>query len=505
MSHILTIYSAEEHLGKTTLGSNLGVSLIHETQKRVILVEFDRGTQGRPAWSMLKFPSAHLLSLQDLSVERVADHIRRHSSRLYLLTVDPAEVEATGGREVLGRLFAWLRERFDYILVDVSPSLSRVVHELLDISEIVLFVASSHDDEQPIGIVGHQNVRYIVNRCEDAPSHPVNPLSEHYCLPKDDVALKTFLASGIPFVIQSPNRRISQVIGKLARDIGGKRFGLALTGGAALGLTQLGILEVFEQNRIAIDMITGVSFGALLGAAYAAGIELRLLKHHLIDWAQTARVAPRLGVTRLFRKERFLKEAELQALCETLLHNVYFEDLTIPLHVVAIDIRSGTEVMFKEGKVLDAIKSSMRIPGLFVPFKHTERHLIDGSAVHQTPVFPLQCMGANITVAVVVTPSPKESQAFFREAGRGRLSHIQGTVRQNYALVNATFDSLMERLQEVEHLPADETPTVNPDVYIVPDVTGLSWQDFHRVRELIERGARAAEDVLPHIEHLKWG
>jgi predicted acylesterase/phospholipase RssA len=114
-------------------------------------------------------------------------------------------------------------------------------------------------------------------------------------------------------------------------------------------------------------------------------------------------------------------------------------------------------------------------------------------------------MGANITVAVVVTPSPKESQAFFREAGRGRLSHIQGTVRQNYALVNATFDSLMERLQEVGHLPADETPTVNPDVYIVPDVTGLSWQDFHRVRELIERGARAAEDVLPHIEHLKWG
>jgi NTE family protein len=160
-------------------------------------------------------------------------------------------------------------------------------------------------------------------------------------------------------------------------------------------------------------------------------------------------------------------------------------------------------VVFREGKVIDAVKSSMRVPNLFSPFKDTERHLIDGSVIYPTPVFPLHKMGANITIAVAVMPSPDESHEYFRRQIKGRATQEQRVAKQNYALVAATFDSLMERLLDVPDSP-DVVERVAPDLFILPDITGITWRDFHRVNELIELGASAAKKIISKIEELKW-
>lgn len=500
----MTIYSSEEKIGKTMLAINLGVSLIQETQKSAVLLDLSASDQDRAAWSLLKFPMPSLLQQAEVTPELVKSHVLRHSSKLSLLSVNASMLAGHNSAGIFARvLFDILQELFDYILVDVSSRLNALTYEVIDLSDTFIVMSSSLDSEYPIGILGHHNFRRVVNLREESSLQSTRQhFPDRYFLPHDIVTLDMFRRNGIPFVIQSPHRMISQVIGKLARDIGERQFGVAFTGGAALALTQLGILEVFDRNRIAIDMVAGVSFGALLGSAYAAGIELPRIKRHVVDWAVSHRLLSWLDL-RILKRNMF-QESRLQTLCDTLLKNIYFEELPMPVNVVAVDIRRGKCVVFREGKVLDAIKSSMRIPGLFVPFKHTEQHLIDGSMMYPTPIFPLKQLGAHFTIGVTVMPSPRESHNGAHQKAKGQLTPEQQAAKQNYSLVAATFDSLMDRLSD----DTDYTQNIErlaPDVSIIPNVKGISWRDFHKVNELIECGIRAAEEALPKIESLKWG
>ncbi len=503
MNTVLTIYSAERQSGKTLLGINLGVSLLTETQKSVVLVDVG-SDETISAAATLKLPAPRLMTAaQDAS--DVGAHAQSHSSQLDIVTLDAAMFRDTAAAQpFLTALLTALRGMYGYVILDISSHLSPVTDDIIDATDIFLVVVSSLDYDVPISIIGHHHYRVIVNMKGQPPKDGKSHVhAKEYLLPEDTLTIDASRQSGVPFVIQSSSRQISQTIGRLAREIGKKRFGMAFTGGAALALAQVGIMEVFERNRITFDMMTGVSFGALIGGSYAAGIELERIKHHVIEWAQNCRPIAPFDIRRWFRHEFFLDDG-LHHLCDALLGNVYFDELAIPLHVVAIDTRSGAGVVFKEGRVIDAVKNSMRIPKLFVPFARTERHLIDGSVISPTPVHPLKQMGANITVAVAVTPTPKESQKFFQQNPRGRLTPDEKAARENYALVAATFDGLMDRLTD-EPDDAELVERVAPDIFILPEIRGISWRDFHQVPRLIEMGAAAAEAVIGQIETLRWG
>ena len=491
-------------MGKTAIGINLGVSLINETQKSVIFVDFNAHDEGVPAWSMLKLPSSHVFPVQELTVASVRQHLQTHSSHLTVLTVDSANFQSERSSiDFVKTVLAILVKSFDYVIIDISARMNAMTHEVFDETDIFIVLTSSMEYEQPIGIIGHHNFRLVVNMHGTIKDTSVQLHPQQYILPNDSLALDAFRTSGVPFVIQAPHRRLSQMVSRLARDVGEKQFGIALTGGAALGLTQIGVLDVLERDRITIDMMTGASVGALVGAAHAAGVEIRKITQLVLEWAQSCHILSRWNWHRVFTKQ-FFQDTGLHDLCHALLADVYFDDLSIPLNVVAIDTRTGARVVFKEGKVLDAIEASMRIPDLFVPFKQTESYLIDGSVIYPMPVSPLKQMGANITTAVIVTPTPAESQEYFRQRIKGRMTEAQQAMRQNYALVAATFDGLMDRLLDSAE-EADNLERVTPDVVILPEVSGISWRDFHRAPALIERGIQATEMVISNIEKLKWG
>ncbi len=505
MNKVLTLYSPEKEIGKTTIGINLGVSLINETQKSAIFVDFDAHGEGVPAWSMLRLPSSNVLPVQELTGASVRKHLQTHSSRLSVLTVDAVNLQSErSSRDFVKTLLTILVKSFDYVIIDISTRMDAMTHEIFDETDVFIVMTSSLECEQPIGIIGHHNFRLIVNRRGTTKEASVQRRPQQYILPNDSATLDAFRTSGVPFVIQTPYRQLSQIVGRLARDVGGKQFGIALTGGAALGLTQIGVLDVLERGRITIDMMTGASFGALVGAAHAAGRDVRKITQLVLEWAQSCHIVSRWSWRRFFT-EQFFRDTGLHDLCYALLADVYFDELSIPLNVVAIDARTGASVVFKEGKVLDAIKASMRIPGLFVPFKQTESYLIDGSVIYPMPVSPLKQMGADITTAVIVTPTPAESQGYFRQRIKGRMTGEQRAMQQNYALVAATFDGLMNRLMESAEHHADDFERVAPDILILPEVRDISWRDFQRAPELIERGTQAAEMVISHIEKLKWG
>ena len=504
MNRVLTIYSSEKAIGKSILAINLGASLIQETQKSVLLLEFRAGDEGVPAGALLKLPFLGPLDAETIAGNALKQCIQEHSSQLAVLAVDAGLFrEVRESEELLNALFKVLLDEFDYIVIELSSRDSALTFEILDKTDVVILLASSFEFEQPIGSIGHYDFRLVVNRYDDKDVVSPSVQIRHYVLPEDAIAVDNFQKSGIPFVIQAPYRPISQAIGRLAREVGGKQFGIALGGGAALSLTQLGILEVLERNRITVDMIAGVSFGALIGAALAAGIEFRKVKEAVVSWAKSSRMVSPWSWRRWLSPKFFL-DSGLENLCRGLLENVYFDDLKLPLNVLSVDTRTAASVAFKEGRVLDAVQASMRIPEVFVPFPQTEAHLIDGSVLYPMPVLPLKRMGANICAAVAVTPTPAESQHYFQQKPMRRLSVEQRAVRENYALVSATFDSLMDSLTESPEGMASEEQ-ITPDALIVPQCKGISWKDFHQVHTLIDIGIQAAEEVLPRIEKLKWG
>lgn len=501
MSMILTVYSREEQIGKTTFALNLGSSLIQEARQTVLFLDLNTIGNGLSAHTILKlFASQPFTSIQ-FTTDQIDRHISTHSSQLDVLTVDASVVKDEAiAQELMNTLLHYLQTRYDYILIDVPSQSNRMTYAAIDRSAMVVFFSTSAEHEYPVEILGKQLRHVVVLKTGGSGRVSLHKQGCYY-LPRDPLTLDTFRGTGIPFVIQSPHRPISQVTARLARDIGNRRLGIALIGGASLGLSQLGMLEIFERNRIAIDMIVGTGFGAFIGACYALGIDLNQLTRYLVGWAMEQTYVFRVH-SFVFRG-RILHGKRLQGVFETFLRDVYFEELQVPLYVTALNVRAGQGVIFREGKVLDAIISSMRISGLFVPFKNTERYLVDNSMFLPTLLRPLHQMGAHILVAVQIPLLTKESGRAFA-LSRRRWWHVKRhyNPHANQALMAATFDNLMEQM--TDH--PDEMPNMQriaPDVIVTPKVSGVSWRDFHKINDLIEAGAQAAEAVIPLLEELK--
>src|SRR5260370_41161057 len=163
--------------------------------------------------------------------------------------------------------------------------------------------------------------------------------------------------------------------------------GLALGGGFARGFAHLGVLQVFEQNQIPISHIAGTSGGSILGAAYASGAPLE----RIIATCRTLRFRDiaRWRVSRL----GLASNQRLGSLIERVFESRQFEDLRIPLAVVATDLTSGEPAGFTQGNLVDAIRASCAFPGLFEPVQIGTRCLPDGGLGAPVPTRAALALG----------------------------------------------------------------------------------------------------------------
>src|SRR5215470_6359948 len=154
---------------------------------------------------------------------------------------------------------------------------------------------------------------------------------------------------------------------------------LALGGGFARGFAHLGVLQVLEQNHIPIPCIAGTSVGSILGAAYASGAPLA----RIIAACRTIRFRDiaRWRVSRL----GLASNHRLADLIERVFDSRRFEDLKIPVAVVATDLNTGEPVVLTHGNLVNAIRASCAFPGLFEPVEIGTRCLADGGLVAPVP------------------------------------------------------------------------------------------------------------------------
>lgn len=246
----------------------------------------------------------------------------------------------------------------------------------------------------------------------------------------------------------------------------GIRLGLALSGGAVRGLAHLGVLSVLTQAGIAIDYMAGSSAGAVIGAAFCAGMSAE----------QIQAVAPNISWRHLvrpsFSSRGLLDFARLERWIVMMLGDLDFADLKIPLAVVAMDLESGERVVIREGRLAPAIRASCSVPGIVAPLRVDGRLLGDGGIVDNLPVDAARDLGAQIVVGVDVF-EPSYGRRWW-VLGQG-LTTLETLVRHAGGGVGQA------------------------DILICPNTAGRTYLRFSKHSQLAALGAMAARECLPRL------
>ncbi|MDD2274073.1 MAG: patatin-like phospholipase family protein [Desulfuromonadaceae bacterium] len=174
------------------------------------------------------------------------------------------------------------------------------------------------------------------------------------------------------------------------------KIGLALGSGSARGLAHLGVIRALEDAGIEVDFIAGTSMGALIGAIHAAGkLDELETTFQAFDWKKTVSffdvVLPKSGL---------LDGAKVSELVREHIHANVIEALPKAFAAVATDIVSGEEVVIRSGDVIEAVRASISVPGIFTPVRSNGRILVDGGLTNPVPVSAARAMGAEFVIAV---------------------------------------------------------------------------------------------------------
>ena len=315
------------------------------------------------------------------------------------------------------------------------------------------------------------------------------------------------------------NGRDKVGLGSIRRPV----IGLALGGGAARGLAHIGIIRTLVAHGIVPNVVVGTSIGAVVGGAYAAG-HLDTLE----EWAR--RLQPRniLGYLDIrLNGSGLIGGDKLAAQLEAAIGPTLIEDLPLKFATVATEVRTGHEIWLTHGRMVDAMRASYALPGIFSPVLVGDRWLVDGALVNPVPVSAARAFGAEIVIAANLSsdifahsttiyshgPSAEVTVAVAPESlieptapkrGFSRLFSAERTMKREFfgtagrpgissVMVDA-FNIMQDRITRAR-LAGDP-----PDLLISPRVGEIGWFDFHRADDLIAHGTRAAERAIDSIQ-----
>ena len=285
------------------------------------------------------------------------------------------------------------------------------------------------------------------------------------------------------------------------------RLGIALGSGSARGWAHIGILRALEQAGIVPDVVAGTSIGALVGAAYASGRLDRLEEWVTqIDWWEIIRYMDlRRGGVEGERLMRAFRER---------VDDAPIESLPKPFGAVATDLHTGREVWFQDGSLLEAVRASIALPGLFSPVRYRGRWLVDGGLVDPLPVSLCRALGADRVIAVNLN-----GDIVGKHFG-GRLPRLTAPSPLLARLSSGLQAMLGNNDRATEDAEADEPPglfdvmagSINimqdritrarlagdpPDVALSPRLAHLGLMDFDHASAAITAGAECVRLHLP--------
>ena len=303
-----------------------------------------------------------------------------------------------------------------------------------------------------------------------------------------------------------------------------RKTGIALGSGAARGMAHIGVLRALEDAGHKPGCVAGTSIGALVGGVYAAGKLDELTDIVLdLDWKRAASFFleasfPRSGLIEGNKVTEFLAK---------ILGRRKIRDLPIPFRAVATEITTGREVVIDDGDLVDAIRASISVPGVFSPAERGGDLLVDGGLVDPVPVCVCRAMGAERVIAVDlnlgrVRDTRPATVASAGADGKKKIAKLAGidanelfewvernTKRLSVGLPDpvkawmerrsapSIFDVLGNSLRIMEaQISATRLEIDRPDLLIRPEVGDIGFMEFFRAEEMIAEGRRAAKEAL---------
>jgi NTE family protein len=303
-------------------------------------------------------------------------------------------------------------------------------------------------------------------------------------------------------------------LGSIRRPV----IGLALGGGAARGFAHIGIVRTLIAHGIIPNVVVGTSIGAVVGGAYAAG-HLDTLE----EWARSLQPRNILGYLDIrLNGSGLIGGDRLAAQLEAAIGPTLIEDLPLKFATVATEVRTGHEIWLTHGRMVEAMRASYALPGIFSPVLVGDRWLVDGALVNPVPVSAARALGAEIVIAANLSSdifthsttiyshgAPAEVPEAHTEPapskrGLGKLFSPERTMKREFfggggrpgisSVMIDAFNIMQDRITRAR-LAGDP-----PDLLISPRVAQLGWFDFHRADDLIAHGARAAERAIDSIQ-----
>src|SRR4051812_18942741 len=290
-------------------------------------------------------------------------------------------------------------------------------------------------------------------------------------------------------------------------------IGLALGGGGARGFAHIGVIRTLLAHGIEPDIIVGTSIGAVVGGCKAAG-RLDVIE----EWGRGLTKRSILSYLDIsLTSGGLIGGSKLAARLEEKLGNTPIEALPIRFATISTEVGTGHEIWLTRGRLVDAMRASYALPGIFPPVALDGRWLVDGALVNPVPVSAARVLGARLVIAVNLSsdilgraismggesenpdqaqpePASQGFRAMFGAERQIKRHFVGGANRPGIPTVMVDAFNIMQDRITRARLAGDP-----PDVTITPRLGPVGWFDFHRAQEAIDAGARAAERALEEI------
>jgi NTE family protein len=296
------------------------------------------------------------------------------------------------------------------------------------------------------------------------------------------------------------------------------KVGLALGSGSARGWAHIGVIRALVDAGIEIEYVAGTSIGALVGAAFALN-KMDVLEDFArqLDWKQIVSF-----LDFIFPKSGLIDGKRITDFFRSHVHDINIEEMSLRYCAVATDLVTGSEVVLNQGDLIEAIRASISIPGIFAPVNKSDSFLVDGGLVNPVPVSVARDMGADYVIAVNLNHSitDERSTKSIQAVTSSMIDQIGKSTRQKSGLGQALSGRLNEfnspALSQVSQWmrsnPAPSifdvlTTSINimevqvtttglaanpPDLLIQPKLRDIRFLEFHRAEEAIAEGYREA-------------
>ena len=273
---------------------------------------------------------------------------------------------------------------------------------------------------------------------------------------------------------------------------------IALGGGGSRGYSHIGVLRRLEQAGLQICAIAGTSAGAIIGTCYAAGytpdeIEAAFLKVDQTKlFARSAHEGP--GLLGLSVAEELMTE---------FLGGKTFADLKIPCGVVAVDIKSGREIILNQGSVVEAVLASIAIPGVFPPRTIGEYQLVDGGVLDPVPCSVARSLAPRMPmVAVILDPVIIVRSEFMQIPMPVPIPVLTPIIQQlTRTRIAQAFNIFLQSVDVASRRMAEmRLEEDDPDVVIRPNVDGVGLLDKVDVHSIVQLGEQATAEALPKLK-----